>query len=64
MARREKKLPVPMNVATKISDEDILAMDTSLGLEAVRAFLMSENGERYKVSREGDSLEIALFLND
>ncbi len=53
-----------MNVATKISDEDILAMDTSLGLEAVRAFLMSENGERYKVSREGDSLEIALFLND
>jgi hypothetical protein len=64
VARREAELPVPMNVPTKISDEDILAMDPGLGLQAVRAILRSEDGEQFKVNRVGDGLEIAAFLNE
>ena len=58
MAQRAADTGINFNVDPSIPDALIVAMDPNLDLAGVRAYLLNE-GEKFKLSRDGDELSIA-----
>ena len=59
VAQRAAATGIDLNVQPNTPDVTIAAMNPALTLDGVRTYLLNNEGDKFKILREGDGLSIA-----